>query len=103
MTEAAQTEPDELRGTGISGGETRHVAKGDIFVIPTGIPHWLSTIDNGEIIYLVVKPRQSKLMQTIVLMIGFNQATRLPQSLDLNEAKVKTEGARGGRSSHCCG
>lgn len=54
LTEPARTEPDELRGTGIAGGETRHVTKGDILVIPTGIPHWLSKID-GEIIYLVVK------------------------------------------------
>ncbi len=30
LTEPARTEPDELRGTGIAGGETRHVAKGDI-------------------------------------------------------------------------
>ena len=54
LIEAVQTEPDELRGTGIAGGETRHVGKGDILVIPTGIPHWLSKID-GEIIYLIVK------------------------------------------------
>ena len=54
LVEAVQTEPDELRGKSISGGDTRHVAKGDIVTIPTGIPHWLSKVD-GEIIYLVVK------------------------------------------------
>ena len=54
LTEPVQTEPDELRGKAISGGEQRHVGKGDILTIPTGIPHWLSKID-GEIIYLVVK------------------------------------------------
>ncbi len=54
LTEPVQTEPDELRGKAISGGEERHVGKGDIVTIPTAIPHWLSRID-GEIIYLVVK------------------------------------------------
>ena len=54
LTEPVQTEPDEVRGKAISGGDSRHVAKGDIVTIPTGIPHWLSKID-GEIIYLVVK------------------------------------------------
>jgi quercetin dioxygenase-like cupin family protein len=44
-----------LRGRGISGGEERHVAKGDFVRIPTGVPHWLRTIDGGEIVYLVVK------------------------------------------------
>ncbi len=65
LTEPIETEPNELRGhtaevpsdlrgRGISGGEQRHVAKGDFVSIPAGIPHWLSKID-GEIVYLVVK------------------------------------------------
>jgi mannose-6-phosphate isomerase-like protein (cupin superfamily) len=54
LTEPVQTEPDELRGKGIERGESRHIAKGDIVTIPTGVPHWLSKID-AEIVYLVVK------------------------------------------------
>jgi len=34
LTEPVQTEPDELRGKSISGGEVRHVAAGDIVTIP---------------------------------------------------------------------
>jgi beta-alanine degradation protein BauB len=44
----------ELRGTGISGGEERHMATGDFVAIPAGTPHWLSKID-GEFIYLLIK------------------------------------------------
>jgi mannose-6-phosphate isomerase-like protein (cupin superfamily) len=46
--------PSELRGAGITGGEERHVAKGDFVVIPAGTPHSLRRID-GEIVYLIIK------------------------------------------------
>jgi mannose-6-phosphate isomerase-like protein (cupin superfamily) len=36
----------------IEGGVTRHVAKGDVVVIPAGMPHWYSEIDKGSITYL---------------------------------------------------
>lgn len=55
LTDTKETEADELRGRAISGGEERHIAKGDFVRIPTGVPHWLRTIDGGEIVYLVVK------------------------------------------------
>src|SRR5690348_9459205 len=37
----AQTEPGEIRGTGISGGEEHHIAKGDFIRVPAGVPHWV--------------------------------------------------------------
>jgi mannose-6-phosphate isomerase-like protein (cupin superfamily) len=55
LTGARETETNELRGAGISGGRSRHVAKGDFLTIPAGVPHWLRRIDGKEIIYLVVK------------------------------------------------
>jgi len=46
--------PDQWRGTDITGGETHHVAKGDVFVIPAGIPHWFKEVPRS-VSYFVVK------------------------------------------------
>ncbi len=48
--------PDESRGTEISGGETRHIAKGDVLIIPAGVPHWFKEVTN-PFLYYVVKAR----------------------------------------------
>jgi glc operon protein GlcG len=37
--------PGELRGSRIEGGATHHVSKGDVFTIPSGIPHWFKNVD----------------------------------------------------------
>jgi glc operon protein GlcG len=49
--------PDELQGTSIEGGETRHIAKGDVIVVPNGVPHWFKEIP-GPFSYYVVKVRE---------------------------------------------
>jgi uncharacterized protein GlcG (DUF336 family)/mannose-6-phosphate isomerase-like protein (cupin superfamily) len=46
---------DEVRGSGISGGESRKLGKGDVVVIPQGTPHWFKEVD-GPFLYFVVKP-----------------------------------------------
>jgi len=48
------TAPGESRGEKIEGGVTRHVTKGDIIVIPEGIPHWFTQVD-GTFLYFVLK------------------------------------------------
>jgi mannose-6-phosphate isomerase-like protein (cupin superfamily) len=40
--------PENLAGTGIEGGMTRSVAKGDFIIVPENTPHWFSAI-NGTI------------------------------------------------------
>lgn len=55
LTNVSQTEPDELRGRTISGGEERQVGKGDFVMIQSGVPHWVRKIDGKELVYLVVK------------------------------------------------
>jgi mannose-6-phosphate isomerase-like protein (cupin superfamily) len=45
----------ELRGSGVAGGITRHIGKGDIIDIPAGVPHWVSKIDGKDLVYLTVK------------------------------------------------
>ncbi len=48
------TEPNQQRGKNMSGGETHHLAKGDVVVIPAGIPHWFKEVPQS-ITYYVVK------------------------------------------------
>jgi mannose-6-phosphate isomerase-like protein (cupin superfamily) len=52
---ARESEPGEVRGERIAGGAPRRIAKGDFVAIPAGIPHWVSGIDGGQLVYLVVK------------------------------------------------
>ena len=46
--------PNELRGTRIDGGEPRQLRKGDIIIVPNGIPHWFKEV-HGPLLYYVVK------------------------------------------------
>jgi len=46
--------PGQMRGTDIKGGEVHHLTKGDIIVIPAGIPHWFKEVPTS-INYYVVK------------------------------------------------
>jgi mannose-6-phosphate isomerase-like protein (cupin superfamily) len=53
---ARTTAPDEIRGTGVQGGEARTLTKGDVIVVPKGTPHWFKEI-SGTVLYYVVKVR----------------------------------------------
>lgn len=49
----------DIGSTGIDGGTARRIAKGDIVIIPGGVPHgWAST--EGDITYLIVRPDPEK-------------------------------------------
>jgi len=48
------TGPDEFRGARIDGGESRTLQKGDVIVVPAGVPHWFKEV-SGEFHYYVVK------------------------------------------------
>src|SRR5215510_4207250 len=50
------TEPDELRGSSISGGEAHALKKGDVIIVPAGVPHWFKEVSN-PFLYYVVKAR----------------------------------------------
>jgi glc operon protein GlcG len=47
--------PNEIRGTKIEGGEEHHITKGDVIVIPNGVPHQFTAV-TGELHYFVCKP-----------------------------------------------
>jgi mannose-6-phosphate isomerase-like protein (cupin superfamily) len=46
--------PNQLLGTDIQGGETHHLTKGDVIVIPAGMPHWFKEVPQS-IQYFTVK------------------------------------------------
>ncbi len=48
------TKPGQLVGTDIQGGQTHHLSKGDVMVIPAGTPHWFKEVPQS-ISYYVVK------------------------------------------------
>ena len=54
--DAKTTAPDELRGSGIRNGETREIAKGDVVIVPHGVPHQFRTVTD-PFLYYVVKVR----------------------------------------------
>ena len=54
VVDGKATAMDEIRGASISGGETRRLVKGDVVVVPNGVPHWFKQV-NGPLLYYVVK------------------------------------------------
>jgi glc operon protein GlcG len=46
--------PGEIRGTAIKGGMARSLKKGDVMVIPSGVPHWFQRV-SPPFVYYVVK------------------------------------------------
>lgn len=50
----ATTAPGEIRGTGVTGGESRRLEKGDVIIVPNGTPHWFKDV-SGTVLYYVVK------------------------------------------------
>jgi len=54
MVGGKNTQPGQWLGTDITGGQTRHLVKGDVFVIPAGVPHWFKEVPRS-VNYFVVK------------------------------------------------
>jgi uncharacterized RmlC-like cupin family protein len=52
---AKTTQPHELRGAAVSGGQKRKIGPGDFLTIPAGVPHQMLLDGGGEITYAVVK------------------------------------------------
>jgi len=57
--EPRTTSAGEIRAKEITGGEERRLVKGDVIVIPRGVPHWFKQVD-GTFVYFVVKVVQEK-------------------------------------------
>jgi mannose-6-phosphate isomerase-like protein (cupin superfamily) len=54
MVGGRQTAPNQLRGSDVKGGESRHLRQGDVIVIPAGVPHWFKEV-SPSINYLTIK------------------------------------------------
>lgn len=54
MVGGKEKSPGQMLGTSIEGGETHHLAKGDVMVIPAGTPHWFKEVPKS-VTYFVVK------------------------------------------------
>jgi glc operon protein GlcG len=54
VVEGTTTAPDEIRGGAIRGGEERQLVKGDVLIVPNGVPHWFTRV-RAPFRYYVVK------------------------------------------------
>jgi mannose-6-phosphate isomerase-like protein (cupin superfamily) len=50
--------PEEIRAPKLAGGEAHHLGKGDVIVIPNGVPHQFTQV-SGTFLYFVVKVKQN--------------------------------------------
>ena len=53
------TGPGQIKGSGIDGGHTYHLTKGDVMVIPAGVPHWHKEVTPSIAYYTVKVPRMA--------------------------------------------
>lgn len=49
-----QTKPGQSIGSESKGGEFHHLTKGDVIVVPAGVPHWFKEV-HPSVSYYVVK------------------------------------------------
>jgi glc operon protein GlcG len=56
VPDAKPIEPNEFRGSTIVAGEGRRIVKGDVIVVPAGVPHMFTNVQ-GPLNYYVVKVR----------------------------------------------
>ena len=53
MIGAKLSKPGQWLGTNIEGGQTLHLTKGDVIVIPAGVPHWYKDVPHSVTYYVV--------------------------------------------------
>ena len=53
MVGGKTTKPGQSMGTDINGGQTHHLTKGDVIVVPAGTPHWFKEVPHSVSYYVV--------------------------------------------------
>ena len=53
MVGGKATKPGQFMGTDIVGGQTHHLTKGDVIVIPATTPHWFKEVPHSVSYYVV--------------------------------------------------
>jgi len=59
MVDGKLVSPGQLRGTSITGGDSHHLKKGDVIIVPSGTPHQFTETSN-PFLYFIVKPISDK-------------------------------------------
>ena len=59
VVEGSTTAPGEIRGSSIRGGVEQQLIKGDVFIVPNGVPHWFTRVQ-APFRYYVVKATASE-------------------------------------------
>jgi mannose-6-phosphate isomerase-like protein (cupin superfamily) len=54
MAGGKESKPGQWLGDSIQGGESHHVMKGDVIVVPAGTPHWFKEVPSA-VSYMLVK------------------------------------------------
>ena len=54
--DSKETAPNEFRGSRIDGGDARQLVKGNVIIIPNGVPHWFRNV-SGTFLYYTIKVR----------------------------------------------
>jgi mannose-6-phosphate isomerase-like protein (cupin superfamily) len=57
LTGETRTNAENLSGSGIEGGKSQHVAKGDFIMVPENTPHWFSAIEGSLTLMSIHLPR----------------------------------------------
>ena len=57
LTAETRTNADNLSGTGIEGGMSRNIGKGDFVIVPENTPHWFSSINGTLVLMSLHVPR----------------------------------------------
>jgi mannose-6-phosphate isomerase-like protein (cupin superfamily) len=60
LANANRTNADNSTGSGIEGGTSKKLSKGDFVLVPEGVPHWFSTIDGELTLMSLHLPRAAK-------------------------------------------
>jgi glc operon protein GlcG len=56
LVDGRNIDPEEIRGKDVKDGATRQINKGDVIIVPNGVPHWFKEV-KGPLNYYVVKVR----------------------------------------------
>lgn len=55
VVNAKAPQPNQIKGTAIDGGEPHHLSKGDVLIIPKGVPHWVKEVQQAPFFYMEFK------------------------------------------------
>ena len=55
VVNAKTSQPNQIKGTAIDGGQAHHLSKGDVLIIPKGVPHWVKEVQQAPFFYMEFK------------------------------------------------